>query len=106
MEEWIKCYSKSRKRDYYFNQTTGRSVWSVEELTIINKAASAKTTESPLGLNKKTSKVKFKAKDKLNSKNIIKSSSCSSSPATSSKLLSKAIISSNKSIIIEKTKNK
>ena len=91
MDEWIKCYSKSRKREYYFNQTTGRSVWSVEELTIINKAAAAaavaKSTESPLGLNKKTSKVKFKAKDKL------KSSSCSSSPATCSKL-SKAIISS------------
>lgn len=102
MDEWIKCYSKSRKREYYFNQTTGRSVWSVEELTIINKAAAAsaaKSAESPLGLNKKTSKVKFKAKDKL------KSSSCSSSPATSSKL-SKAIISSNKSVIIEKSKNK
>ena len=103
MDEWIKCYSKSRKREYYFNQTTGRSVWSVEELTIINKtvaaASAAKSAESPLGLNKKTSKVKFKAKDKL------KSSSCSSSPATSSKL-SKAIISSNKSVIIEKSKNK
>lgn len=30
--EWRKCFSVKRKRAYYFNQTTGESLWTLEEV--------------------------------------------------------------------------
>jgi len=87
-DEWIKCYSKSRQRDYYFNQSTGQSVWSLEELNIITN----KKSKSPIELVDKQqqpiSKIKFKAKDKINSKKL--TSSCSSPVSTVNLLKSKA----------------
>lgn len=32
LKEWKKCYSKSRKRDYYFNARTNKSLWTLEEV--------------------------------------------------------------------------
>lgn len=31
-ENWIKCFSKTRKLDYYFNIKTQKSVWTVDEI--------------------------------------------------------------------------
>ncbi|CAF0858780.1 unnamed protein product [Brachionus calyciflorus] len=33
--DWKKCFSKSRQRDYYFNEKTGESLWTWEE--VVNK---------------------------------------------------------------------
>lgn len=35
--EWKKCISKSRKREYYFNTKSGKSVWTFEETQIKEK---------------------------------------------------------------------
>jgi hypothetical protein len=32
LAEWQKCYSNKRKRDYYFNSSTGESLWTIEEV--------------------------------------------------------------------------
>lgn len=32
LKEWTKQYSKSRKRDYYFNSKTGESLWTIDEV--------------------------------------------------------------------------
>ena len=32
MKEWIKSYSRSRQRDYYFNPKTGESLWTLDEV--------------------------------------------------------------------------
>jgi hypothetical protein len=36
--EWLKCFSKSRRRDYYYNSQTKKSVWTKEEVYEIIKA--------------------------------------------------------------------
>ena len=59
-KEWTKCYSKSRKRDYYFNATTGQSVWSIEELNDLELESKLICNDKP-----KQSKLKLKAKDKV-----------------------------------------
>ena len=30
-DEWKVCFSKSHKREYYFNKKSGKSVWTLEE---------------------------------------------------------------------------
>lgn len=32
MKDWQVCYSKRKKRDYYFNSKTGESLWSLDEV--------------------------------------------------------------------------
>lgn len=31
-KEWKLCFSKKRQRDYYFNEKTGESLWTLEEV--------------------------------------------------------------------------
>jgi hypothetical protein len=33
LAEWQKCYSNKRKREYYFNASTGESLWTIEEVS-------------------------------------------------------------------------
>jgi hypothetical protein len=32
LKEWTKQYSQSRKRDYFFNNKTGESLWTLDEV--------------------------------------------------------------------------
>jgi hypothetical protein len=44
MNEWKKYYSKSRKRDYYFNARTNKSLWTLDE---VKKEIEAEKVEKP-----------------------------------------------------------
>ena len=45
-DEWKVCFSKSRKREYYFNKKSGKSVWTLEET--VNPSLSPSTpTKTP-----------------------------------------------------------
>ena len=69
--EWVKCYSKSRKRDYYFNKSTGQSIWDLNELKDVKLKSDDDLTSSikPDSTTKesvsKKSRVKMKAKEKM-----------------------------------------
>lgn len=41
--DWIKCFSKSQNRDYYYNTRTNVSVWKLEDLPTVEKVAAAVT---------------------------------------------------------------
>ncbi len=65
MDDWQKCFSKSRQRHYYFNSKLKKSVWTLDE-TLLHKEshqqphssqAVAKTAESP-GLKNQIVKAK------------------------------------------------
>lgn len=53
MDDWKKCFSKSRNRDYYFNQKTGKSVWTFEETqTTSNKDTNSSPKSNPIKSDK------------------------------------------------------
>lgn len=55
MDDWKKCFSKSRNRDYYFNQKTGKSVWTFEEtLTTSKKDTNSSPKSAPVKSYKST----------------------------------------------------
>ena len=63
-EEWVKCFSKSRKRDYYFNNRTGESVWTLEEMNEQIKKEAEKSLASSKSKSKpKEQKPKVKQKE-------------------------------------------
>ena len=64
-KEWTKCYSKSRKRDYYFNATTGQSVWSIEELNDLELESKLICNDKPKQSKLKLKELKLKAKEKV-----------------------------------------
>jgi len=60
MDVWKKCFSRSRNREYYFNEKTGKSVWTVEETqtTKSNEESNPKKTTEAETSNKKSAKLK------------------------------------------------
>lgn len=51
-EGWVKCYSNKQKKDYYFNQVTGKSVWKLEDINIIVTSPTMQSSLSSTGIVK------------------------------------------------------
>ena len=78
--EWIKCFSKTRQKEYFFNSATGESVWTIDELNKRNKNKSQTESKSSKVKEKdhlppKNTKLKLKAKEKIAALNKVSTAS-------------------------------
>ena len=46
LKEWKKCFSRTRKLDYYFNARTNESLWTLEEVKERIKSSNQSTISS------------------------------------------------------------
>ena len=67
LKEWKKCFSRTRKLDYYFNARTNESLWTLDEVKErINKSLQKLSTVS----NKPNKQPILSKEDKKESKKI------------------------------------
>ena len=88
-DEWVKCFSKTRKREYYFNNRTGESVWTLEE---VNERIVTKKSNEETQVKTKVKETKTKiSQSELNDKKDDKSKNEIVRPSSSLKRTSESL---------------